>query len=196
MDRFRQLSKYLACGLLCVLSGCCAHCGRLLCDGCADIPPGAIPQPTGAHACAWQTTQDALAERDDFVVYQYEWKGESAELGPFGRRHVAGLVQRLEAQPCSIIVEPSENPSLDTQRQASLIALLAAHGVPDAESRISVGYPAAEGLHGQEAPRLEQGYFRSGSRRGGFGGGGFGGGFGGTGGFGAGGGGFSGGGNF
>ena len=187
MDRFHQLAMCLAYGLACILSGCCADCGRLMCDGSTPIPPGAIPHPTGAHVGAWQTTQHALAKRDALVIYQYEWKGESAELGPFGQRHVSGLVQRLETPSSSIILEPSESDSLDTDRQASLVALLTARGVSDAESRISVGYATAEGLRGQESQRLEQGYFRGGLQGRGSGGG-LGGGFGGTSGLGAGGG--------
>jgi uncharacterized membrane protein YgcG len=199
MNNLLQVSRIMVFGLLLLTAGCCANCGRLLCDECADIPPGAIPQPTGSHTCAWQTTQEALAENDDFVVYQYEWKGESAELGPFGRRHVNGLRPRLASGPCPLVIEPSEDSDIDQQRQATLVALLTAYNVPDADSRVIVGFGQAEGLHGLEAPRLLRGYIRSGAGRGGAGGGGLGGGFGGGGvggGGGGGGGGFGGGGIF
>lgn len=158
-------------GLAFILSGCCLNCGKLGCDQCADIPRGAIPQPLGSHACAWQSAQDALAEKDDFVIYQYEWQGESAELAPFGRRHIAVLKPRLMTQLSSIMVEPSANPAIDNQRKGTLVALLTSHGITDAESRVRVGYPTAEGLYGPDSQRLERGYFRGGAGQGGLGGG-------------------------
>jgi len=176
MFPFHRLLQLLACAVLCFVAGCCSKCGRLFCDVCADIPRGAIPQPVGTHTCGWQATQTALAEQDDFVIYRYEWQGESAELGPFGRRHVANLTHRLQTQPDSLIVEPSENRALDDQRRAWLIAMLAAHEIPDAEGRVKFGYGTAEGIDGIDAQRLERGYLGSGEFGGGLGGGGFGGG--------------------
>lgn len=158
-----------ACSALLMLSGCCPHCGRLFCDSCADITPGAIPPPPGSHTCAWQTTQAAMAERDDFVIYQYEWVGETTEPSPFGLRHLAGLVPRLQTQPCQVVIQPSENQVLDADRRIALVGLLAAQGLPDADAQVVIGYPMAEGLNGQEAPRLSQGYLRGGARSGGLG---------------------------
>ncbi len=170
MGHFRYIPVALICGLV-FLSGCCANCGRLWCDGCADIPHGAIPQPAGVHTCAWQTTQGTLAEYDDLIIYQYEWHGETTNLGPFGQRHLSILESRLMRDPCSVVVEPSANPALDEQRKASLVAFFTERGLPDAEARVSVGYPAAEGLHGQESFQLNRGYIRAGVGRGGLGGG-------------------------
>jgi len=172
MKNSRALSAIQVCGLVCMLSGCCSDCGRMFRDRCADIAPGLIPQPVGAHTCAWQTTQGAIAERDDFVIYQYEWIGETAELSPFGNRHVDELVRRLESQPYQMTIEPSEgNPSLDAHRRMILIGRLNSYGVVGADARVSIDYAAAEGLIGPEGPGLYSGYLRSGSRAGGGGGG-------------------------
>jgi len=146
------------------------------CDPCADKPAGAIPQPVGTHTSRWQATQTALAARDDFVIYQYEWLADDARLSPFGKRHVQTLADRLISEPEQIRLEPSENPSLDSRRREQLVSVLTERGVPGAETRVVTAHPSAEGLHGQEAPRISNGYLSSGS--GGFGGGqgGFGGG--------------------
>ncbi len=176
-----------------VVAGCSNPCGTWLWKGCQDIPAGAIPRPLGSHTCGWQTAQAEAAERDDFVVYRYEWIGQSVELGPFGTRHVMGLAQRMATQPATLVLEPSGDATLDSTRREALIQSLASQNLPDPASRVVVGWGVAEGLEGQEAQRLSQGYFRSGSRGGGGGGGGqgmgAGGGIGG-GGFGGGGGGF------
>ncbi|QDU98855.1 hypothetical protein [Lignipirellula cremea] len=177
MKSFLPFPVILVCAVFLASPGCSSCSGWPFQDKCADIPPGAIPQ-TGAHVAGWQSAQAALAERDDLVVYQYEWIGETAELGPFGSRHVDELMHRcLNVEPGAIILEPSGVVSIDVARQSTLIARLASHGVPDAESRVLLGYSKAEGLYGQEALPLSAGYLRSGSRTGnGLGGGSFGGG--------------------
>lgn len=142
-------------------AGGCSQCRRFFGDRCADIPPGAIPPPAGSHTCAWQTAQALSAEPDDFVIYQYEWTNESAELGPFGRRHVEQLAARLAAHPFYVTVEPTENAELDAARRAAAVDRLAALGVLDADARVVLGYGVAEGLSGEEAPRLSQGYLGS-----------------------------------
>ncbi len=105
------------------------------------------------------------------MVYRYEWVDESAELSPFGARHVMGLVSRLGRQPWQVVIEPSENAALDGQRRAALAEYFASSGVFAADSRVTIGFPAAEGLNGQEAIQLNRSYLRGGSRGGGSGGG-------------------------
>ncbi|HUG90894.1 MAG TPA: hypothetical protein VML55_08680 [Planctomycetaceae bacterium] len=185
------LTTALATGIL-ASAGCRSYCREETCQPCPDIPRGAIPPAVGTHVANWQATQAHLAEADDFVVYQYEWAGETAALGPFGTRHLDGLAARLPGEPGPVVVEPSGASELDQARRAKLVEELAARGALGADALVVIGWPAAEGLHGQEAERLNRGYLQSGSRTGGgFGGGAPGGGstFGGTGGFGTGGGG-------
>jgi hypothetical protein len=186
-------------GLL--IAGCRSYCPENesgWCDPHADIPAGAIPQPAGTHSSQWHSTQTALADRDDFVVYQYEWQADDIQLSPFGKRHVATLANRLVTEPEQIRIEPSEDPALDSERREQLVTLLTEQGLAGAEHRVVVSYPAAEGLHGREAPRASNGYLGGGRGSGGlsgagqnsFGGGGNSFGGGGNGGFGGGGGGF------
>jgi hypothetical protein len=98
------------------------------------------------------------------VIYQYEWIEQSHDLGPFGRRHVDQLIGRLEMQSFQVIIETSESAELDDSRRATIIGQLAERGLNDAASRVAIGYGVAEGLMGDEATRLGQGYLQSGSR--------------------------------
>ena len=184
MSNFHQLSRAVTFTMLLVITGCGSH-GRhhLLSDECLDIPPGNIPLPPGTYTHRWQTTQEQLAEREDYVVYQNEWLGESEKLSPFGVRHVAGLLGRGPLHP--IVVQASGNQTLDEERRFAMVTQLEAHGVANASQNVIVGNAMAEGLYGEEAPMLRQGYLRGSMRRGGFGNGGGGrnggGGFGGNG---------------
>lgn len=171
-------------------AGCRQHggCGP---DRCADMPPGAMPAAMGTYACQWQNAQTARGEEDDFVVYQYEWLGGGVQLGPDGRRHAALIAARLPEVPFAVVIAASGNEELDQQRRLAMVEHLASHGLGEADGRVVVGYPEAEGLYGAEAERLgdqwllgrgagRQGGILGGGGFGGYGGGGFGlGGFGG-----------------
>ncbi len=161
-----RLRRLALCILLAVAAAGCCHVRRWLGfdDPCADIPPGAIPQPTGTYVCQWQVAQAARAEADDFVVYQYEWLGGSPTLSPFGQQHVHVLAQHIERVPLPILVESSGDEALDAARRDAVVQQLARRGVSDAHLRVVVGRPAAEGLSGDEAVRIYRGYLGSGSR--------------------------------
>jgi len=158
-----------------VVVGCRSYCPENesgWCDPHADIPAGAIPQPAGTHVNAWQSAQATLADRDDFVVYQYEWQIDSNQLSPFGKRHLGVLANRLITEPVQITIEPSNNAELDTSRRKFLVTHLTERGISSADQRVVVSYPAAEGLHGREAQRASNGYFGGGRGAGGSSGGG------------------------
>ncbi len=123
-------------------------------DRCADIPCGAIPQPPGVYSCQWQTAQKLRAEQDKFVIYQYEWFEGGDHLGPAGRRHIEAIAQRLDGVPYPVLIEKSENTTLDETRKKEVIATLTSLGVAQAERRVILGYSEAEGLDGAEAVRL------------------------------------------
>ena len=163
MQTTHKVYAGLTAGLASLILGCCTDCGELICDSWANIPRGAIPKPVGEYTCAWQNAQAALAERDDFVIYRYEWVGDTAELGPFGIRHVGDLAFRLQSQPACLIIEPAEDTPLNSERRLVLVARLASQGIPDADSLVIIGDSVAEGLHGLEAPRLSRGYLREGT---------------------------------
>jgi hypothetical protein len=152
-------------------------------NNCATIPKGAQPAPPGTYVNKFIEIQSGIAEADDFVLYKHMWYRAGTELGPLGRYQLDLISRRLANVPFPVVIETSKNDSLDEQRREIIVALLAARGFTDS-SRVVVAFPTAEGLNGDEAPRIFiQLLFGGGGGggRGGFGGGGFGGGFGGRG---------------
>jgi hypothetical protein len=178
------------------LSGWAATgCSHGLGDPNADIPKGAMPAEPGTYLHEVAFREASKAERDDFVIYQYEWVMDAPQLGPFGRKHLATIWKRLESDaPFGILIEASDDPKLDEQRFLAATDLLGKLGLPDPASHVRIGLPGAEALVGDVAERTYFRYIFSGGGIGGAGGGGFGAGLGGLGGFGGGGIGFGGGG--
>ncbi len=207
--------------------GKCKACGKHKChgkcriDNCADIPCGAIPTHAGTYTNAYLNKQADKAELDDFVLYYNEFKDGEVLLGPFGRKHLAQMIARLPTVPFPVVIQPEPehlqatntpyNPEdkkidarqVDQMRRKVVVDLLCQAKIPNAEERVVVGIPTAEGLFGEEGERIypqmiqnQNGGFGQGGL-GAFGLGGFGfgglGGFGGFGGGGFGGGGFGGG---
>jgi hypothetical protein len=162
------------------------NCGLNI-DNCSDIPQGSIPQPIGTFTNRYLNLQAAKGERDDFVLYYSDWMYEKAVLGPFGSERLGRIAARLPYTPFTVIVqpEPDQPADLTNQRYQAVVAALTAAGIENAAQRVVIGPSPAEGLYGEEAPRIFQSLLQGG---GGFGGGGlgfsgvgFGGGFGGGG---------------
>ncbi len=160
LSNLSRLTRILGAGALAAAAGChqATHT-----PACADIPPGAIPPPSGFHTCQWQTAQAERAELADFVLFANEWASNSAQLAPCGKAHLDVLVGRLETKPVQVVIQPSPDPHLDRARQAIVIEYLASQGVAQAGERVVVGCPEAEGLYGFEAPRITRGYSQSGT---------------------------------
>lgn len=177
-----------------ILVGGCQHCGWWG-NRCADISPGAVPAPPGTYNTQWQQTQEARADEDYLVFYQYEWLGDSDRLSPFGKRHVERLLTRLPHTPSPIVIEASGDAQRDQLRVAAMTSHLARYDAAWANYPVVLGRSQAEPLYGFESPRVSNGFI-GGRGVGGQGGGGFGGAGGGIGGGGGGGGGFGGGGFF
>jgi len=154
----------------------CQSCGEHTrdCERCA----GAMPAPLGTYARGHELAQTAHAQQTAFVIHRHEWYQGSDKLGPDGRRHVNRLIQRLSNEPDPVVVERSE-PDLKTQpdideaireasqldetRRRNVVSLLATGGIPDADSRVVVGESPAEGLNGNQAPRIFNQILRGGS---------------------------------
>ncbi|HEV7998613.1 MAG TPA: hypothetical protein VGP63_01960 [Planctomycetaceae bacterium] len=147
-------SMLLALGATALTAGC--HQTGYVCptDRCADIPCGAIPQPLGTYSCQWQTQQKLRADQDRFVIYQYEWFQGGDHLGPAGRRHIETISQQLSGVPYPVLIEKSEDATLNEARKKHVVATLASLGAADTERRVILGYSEAEGLDGTEAVRL------------------------------------------
>ena len=163
-----------------------------------DVPYEAVPMGVGTSVRMHGDLQAVHATQSDFVIYQHEWYQGGLSLGPAGRRHLQQLAERAMRDPFPIVLEPidpdlelfpniddavREAESFDQKRRNHVVQLLTEAGVNNADSRVIINYPHAEGLRGDEATRV----FNNLSRGGGFGGGGGLGGGGGGGGFGGGG---------
>lgn len=153
---------------LLILIGSLGMSGAIGCRGeglpwpCWDIPVGAVPERLGTHACRWQNAHAMRGEQDSFVIYEYEWHLDEARLAPFGERHILEIARNLDHLPFPIVIEASENRSLDEARRLALVQALASI-TEIGFDRVVIGYPAAEGLNGQEAPALAPAYLNAGS---------------------------------
>jgi hypothetical protein len=135
---------------------CCGKQGLVgrLRDKCATIPPGAIPQPIGTHTNELISRQVTKAELDQFVIYLYEWQGNSANLGPFGARHIDRIAARLAGGTFPVVIEPDCDAKRNEARKLAVVAFLESRGIANANQSVSVAFPQAEGLLGDEAERI------------------------------------------
>jgi len=133
----------------CDSGGLSALRGRF--DKCATIPAGAIPVPIGTHSNEIFDRQVAKGRADNFVIYLYEWSGDTANFGPFGSRHIDRIASQLPKENYPVVLEPDCDPAVNEARRLSTVAYLEQHGNPDASKVVVVGYPQAEGLYGDQA---------------------------------------------
>jgi hypothetical protein len=160
-----------------VIAGC-QHLSPCCIDNCATVPKGAQPAPNGTYVHRVQEIQAAKAEADDFVIYKYEWCMGGSELGPFGKYHLNEMIKRLPFVPFPILIQAHTlDGELNEARRCYIVRALQLNGIPDAEQRVLLGFPEAEGLYGDEAERIYLQMLTPGGGLG-FGVGGFGGGFG------------------
>jgi hypothetical protein len=149
-------------GLLTPFSaGCspCRKCGHFcpLHHHCADIPRGAIPAPVGSYAGEWQCAQASRAEAGKFTIYTADWQGSSAQLSPFGKKRLGWMAEHLHETPFPVLIEQSESPQVDGQRQIAVLEFLASKGAEVSPDTVVVGYPQDYGLYGQEAGAVAHG---------------------------------------
>jgi hypothetical protein len=96
------------------------------------------------------------AEADDFVIYKHEWYMGGKELGPYGRYHIQLIARRIPSVPFPVMIQVTEDASLNEARRKAVVRMLQDAGVADAEQRVVLGYPEAEGLYGEEAEQAFQ----------------------------------------
>jgi hypothetical protein len=117
-------------------------------------PAPIIPAPLGASVRTWQDAQATLAAQDQFVIYLHEWFTAN-ELGPYGRFHLQRIAEQLSGVPFPVVIQPDlYDAKLNEARRTRVIADLSAKGITDAAQRVVIGMPLAEGLFGDEAPRV------------------------------------------
>lgn len=200
----RKAWKLAATALLLVSSGCIhnGRCGipRMQYWGCRGKVGGAfattarypVPEryPLGSINRSHYHAMETNAEATDFVVNQYEFVGDSAELTRDGKDHLLEIGARMRSAPFPVIIERTTNndmPDLDGERRVVVARYLAEMGNPDAEQRTIVSPAYSRGINSSEgeADYYRQfnfrgttfGNYNNGSAFGGYGGGyGFGGG--------------------
>jgi hypothetical protein len=147
-NRRRSAVVYLAFGalLLTLLGGIEAWAG--------EKEPANTPLPLGESIHRFFRTQADLAGADQFVFYELEWVKNSTSLGPAGRRHLERVARKLSMVGYPVLIEASSNLVVDQARRATLVTVLASAGIPNAEARVLIGQPVAEGLYGEEAVPL------------------------------------------
>jgi hypothetical protein len=112
------------------------------------------PFPVGQVSDSFWETQQTNAEAADFVFYDHEFKGNTAELAPGAKKHLEQVALRIEHVPFPIVIEQSEHnarPMLDEARRRTIVEQLARMGVTNAEGRVVVANSFAEGITGVEA---------------------------------------------
>jgi hypothetical protein len=160
--------------------------------GCLERRSLAIPDeyPLGAVERAHFHQMQTNAEAADFILYQKDFVGQTAELTPDGKDKILEIAARMRSAPFPVIVERSWNnsdPELDSFRRDFVAMVLSEKGNPDAGNRVFVSPSYGPGKQSLEAaPEYYMFTYQGFGNGNGFGGGG--------GGFGGGGGGFGGGG--
>jgi uncharacterized membrane protein YgcG len=162
------------------------HSGSHQLDWGKEIPPGSLPDPPGVHLQRFQATQRNNAITMEYAIFLHEWQNGGRALGPYGEHHLSHIIRRLGNVPYPVLVQPTHDPEINEFRRNVIVAKLLEAGIHDAEQRVLLRNPEAEGLFGDEAPRVYQRLLMGNMWGGGMGGmggmGGFGGGFGGFGG--------------
>ena len=130
------------------------------------------PFPIGQVSDSFWETQQTNAEAADFVFYDHEFLGETANLGPGAKRHLEEVALRLPHVPFPVVIEQSMyngKPELDFARRQTIVMQLARLGVPNIEERVVIANAFAEGFTAIEGERT---YYSNiiGSRFGGGGG--------------------------
>ncbi len=117
--------------------------------------PVPMPAPVGTHVYGWQDAQAIAAAADQFVIYRQEWYLDGTKPGPYGGYHLQRIIERLPAVPFQVIIEPDlRDEKVNLTRKTFVINQLLAAGITDAQVRVVVGFPRAEGLYGDEAARI------------------------------------------
>ena len=141
--------------------------------GCKAPYPGAQydrPFPLGAVSDVFWETQQTNAEAADFIFYDHEFRGDTAELAPGAKRHLESVAIRLEHVPFPVVIEQSQHnrhPELDRSRRTMIVESLGRMGVSNAEQRVLIAPAFSEGYTSSEGASAYYSLFD----QGGFGGG-------------------------
>jgi hypothetical protein len=135
-------------------AGCHHGHGKHRYAGIADRP-FPLGQVTDAH---WET-QQTNAEAADFIFYDHEFRGNTAELAPGAKKHLEQVALRLDHVPFPVVIEQSlhnARPELDQARRQMIVEQLARLGALNTEQRVVIANAFPEGYTGIES---ENSYF-------------------------------------
>lgn len=118
------------------------------------IRPATVPEDLGAATHRIFQAQVDKAGQDAFVIYENEWRGNTTELGPSGRFHLVRMMRRLQQTTYPVVIQIHPDDAVNQARRNFVVNTLLQAGIGDAENRVVVGPPAAEGLYGEEAVML------------------------------------------
>lgn len=137
---------------LAALAGCQHHGAK---RGGNYAGPGADrPFPVGQVTDSFWETQQANAEAADFIFYDHEFRGNTAQLSPGAKKHLEQVALRLEHVPFPVVIEESlhnARPELDQARRQTIVEQLARLGALNVEERVIVANAFPEGWTGIEA---------------------------------------------
>jgi len=111
------------------------------------------PFPLGAVTDQHWETQQTNAEAADFIFFDHEFVGQTAEFAPGAKVHIEQVAMRLEHVPFPIVIEQglhNAHPELDRARRRAVIEALARMGIPNVEHRVVVAPAFTEGFTGIE----------------------------------------------
>lgn len=119
------------------------------------------PFPLGQVSDSFWETQQTNAEAADFIFYDHEFRGNTAELGPAAKKHLMQVALRLEHVPFPVVIEESpgshspaeiaRRAEIDQARRQTIVEQLARLGVGNIEERVIVANAFPEGYTGVES---------------------------------------------
>jgi hypothetical protein len=116
-------------------------------------PPYDRPFPLGQVTDSHWETQQTNAEASDFILYDHEFVGNTAQLNTGGKKHLMQMALRLEQVPFPVVVEQTpnnRNPRLDAERRKAVVGTLAQLGLNPIDGRVVVAPAFNEGLDASE----------------------------------------------
>jgi hypothetical protein len=132
-----------------------SHFGKVY-GGPPHGPAHDRPFPIGQVSDSFWETQQTNAEAADFIFYDHEFRGDTAELSPGAKRHLESVALRLEHVPFPVVIEQSQHnakPQVDAMRRQAIVMHLNRMGITNADERVVVAGAFAEGFTAVEGER-------------------------------------------
>jgi len=116
----------------------------------------AIPDkyPLGNVTRAIWHQMETNGEAADFILYDNDFVGQTAELTPAGKDKLPEIAARMRSAPFPVLVERTmhnSDPELDQLRRRLIAQILIDMGNPDANQRTVVSQPYSNGITAREA---------------------------------------------